>query len=71
MLAAGQLSQGSYNVIFIIDGTTVDTKNLNVNPGPSEICNGIDDDRDGLIDEGSPTNTYYFDNDGDNYIGRP
>ncbi|MEJ7681704.1 MAG: MopE-related protein [Segetibacter sp.] len=32
-----------------------------------KLCNGIDDDCDGQIDEGLPTVTYYRDADGDGY----
>ncbi|MFN0032198.1 MAG: MopE-related protein [Flavobacteriales bacterium] len=37
---------------------------------PVETCNDLDDDCDGQIDEGIPTNTYYRDLDGDTY-GNP
>jgi hypothetical protein len=43
--------------------------NINVNPGATEVCNDIDDDCDGEIDEGVK-NTYYQDSDGDTY-GNP
>jgi hypothetical protein len=53
------------------DGYTADVdcddNDLTVNPGATEICNGIDDDCDGLIDE---VYTYYQDTDVDNY-GNP
>ena len=40
-----------------------------VTPGTptTEICNGIDDDCNGVIDNGVPLNTYYRDTDGDGY----
>lgn len=40
--------------------------NAAINPSASEICNGIDDDCDGGIDEGVLT-TFYRDADGDTY----
>ena len=33
----------------------------------TEVCNGIDDDCDGQIDEGAPGTTYYLDDDEDDY----
>ncbi len=44
-----------------------DDQNANVHPGATEICNGIDDNCDGQVDEGFPLVTYYFDIDGDGY----
>ena len=38
-------------------------------PGASEICNGVDDNCNGQVDEGLPTITYYKDNDGDGIGG--
>ncbi len=37
-----------------------------VNPGAVELCNGIDDNCDGVVDEGV-TNAYWIDADGDGY----
>lgn len=50
-------------------GTGDDCNDLDskVNPSATEICNGVDDDCDGEIDEGLPTDTFYRDSDGDTY----
>jgi|GEM_PF-2652876 len=36
-----------------------------VKPGGTEVCDGLDNDCDGMIDEGLPTTSYYKDADGD------
>ncbi|MBL0096770.1 MAG: hypothetical protein IPP46_09960 [Bacteroidetes bacterium] len=38
-----------------------------INPAATEICNGVDDDCDGLADDGLTFVTYYADADGDTY----
>jgi hypothetical protein len=48
-------------------GPQTDCNDLNatVHPGSTEVCNAIDDDCNGLVDDGLPTDTYYLDADGD------
>ena len=50
----------------LIDGDC-DDANANINPDADEICNGIDDDCDGDIDNDLTFTTYYTDADGDTY----
>ena len=38
-----------------------------INPGATELCNGIDNNCNGLNDDGTTTYTYYRDNDNDGY----
>ena len=47
--------------------TDCNDANASIKPGATEICNGIDDDCDALIDDGVTFYTYYFDADGDGY----
>lgn len=47
----------------ITDCNDVDSS---IYPGASEVCDGSDNDCDGITDE-NVTNTYYLDNDGDGY----
>lgn len=44
-----------------------DDNDRNIFPGALEICNGIDDDCNGLIDENLELNTYYLDSDEDGF----
>ena len=43
-----------------------DDSNPEINPGADELCNGIDDNCDGNVDEGA-TKTFYYDGDADGY----
>ncbi len=57
----------------VSDGSDCDDTDAAINPGASEICNGVDDDCDGLTDDadGSVTGatTWYADYDSDGYGG--
>ncbi|MFT5353603.1 MAG: hypothetical protein ACI9KE_000803 [Polyangiales bacterium] len=44
-----------------------DDTNARVNPGASELCNGFDDDCDGIMDEGLPGQPFFRDEDGDGF----
>lgn len=58
---------------YVVDDSDCDDTNAAVNPAASEVCNGIDDDCDTLIDSADPsldttsTKTYYADTDKDGY----
>jgi uncharacterized repeat protein (TIGR03803 family) len=51
---------------YVTDNTDCDDSNASVHPGAAEVCNGLDDNCDGQIDEGVKT-TFYADADGDGY----
>ncbi len=51
---------------YVANSTDCNDGNAAINPGAAEVCNSIDDNCNGLTDEGL-LNTYYADNDGDTY----
>ncbi len=55
---------------YVSNKTDCNDANDAIHPGAVELCNGIDDDCDGQIDEGASNTTYYRDTDGDGY-GNP
>ena len=52
---------------FVSEGTDCDDTEPSVNPIAEEICNAIDDDCDGAVDDVVGTTTWYLDADGDGY----
>ena len=54
---------------YVADSTDCDDSDAAVSPAGTELCNGVDDDCDGSVDEDSAADalTWYADNDGDGY----
>ena len=51
---------------YVADNTDCDDTNSDVNPGAEEVCDGVDNNCDGNIDEGL-LSTFYADTDGDGF----
>ena len=53
---------------YVDDATDCDDADAGVHPGATELCNGVDDDCDGDVDEeAADASTFYADADGDGY----
>jgi hypothetical protein len=54
---------------YVGDATDCDDADSAVSPGATELCNGTDDDCDGMVDEDDATDatTWYLDHDGDGF----
>jgi Putative metal-binding motif/Secretion system C-terminal sorting domain len=52
---------------YVSNDTDCNDQNENIKPGASEICDGVDNNCNGSLDEGLPQFTYYQDADGDGY----
>jgi hypothetical protein len=56
-----------YTVYLVDNDADCDDDDDTFYPGAPEVCDDLDNDCDGDIDEGIATTTYYNDNDGDGY----
>ncbi|MEI6511107.1 MAG: putative metal-binding motif-containing protein [Candidatus Uhrbacteria bacterium] len=52
---------------YVLPDADCNDADATVNPLAAEVCNGIDDDCDGSIDDGADMSTYYADIDGDGF----
>ncbi|HYV92924.1 MAG TPA: MopE-related protein, partial [Chitinophagales bacterium] len=52
---------------YVADNTDCNDGNSSIHPNQSDMCNSIDDDCDGSIDEDATFSTWYADADNDNY----
>jgi hypothetical protein len=51
---------------YALNGNDCNDANAAIHPGALEVCNDLDDDCDGIVDEGTLV-TWYFDEDGDGF----
>jgi len=68
--ADGRFDDGSHGFGDPLDADIdCDDTNTDVNPDAIELCDGIDNDRDGAVDEDESTDasTWYADSDGDGF----
>ncbi len=57
---------------YVVDHQDCDDSRADAHPGATEVCNGMDDDCDGFVDQDDPEgvigySTFYRDRDGDGY----
>ena len=52
---------------YVTNADDCDDTNGNINPNMAEMCDGLDNDCNGMSDDGLTTFTYFVDNDGDGY----
>ncbi len=52
---------------YVATGEDCDDTSAGVSPSASETCDGLDEDCDGVVDDGVATSTWYVDRDGDGW----
>ena len=52
---------------YVLNALDCDDSNAGINPDAAETCNGLDDNCDGMVDNGLATFIYYLDADGDGF----
>ncbi len=52
---------------YVANDNDCDDTETDVSPVGAEVCNGVDDNCDGAVDEGASGDTWYRDDDGDGY----
>ncbi len=52
---------------YVLDATDCDDTDADVSPDGTEVCNGVDDDCNGQIDDGLVYEDYFADDDGDGF----
>ncbi len=52
---------------YVLNKNDCDDSDYMVKPGAEEICNAVDDNCDGVLNEGFPNSVFYFDADGDGF----
>jgi len=52
---------------YVTNADDCDDINMSINPATAEICDGIDNDCNGFIDDGLTISTYYIDSDNDGF----
>jgi hypothetical protein len=57
--------------VGVVDDTDCDDDDPTVNPDAEELCDGVDNDCDGRIDEDLPLSSWVFDADADGYGAEP
>ncbi|HMV65355.1 MAG TPA: putative metal-binding motif-containing protein [Myxococcota bacterium] len=55
------------NADWVTDGHDCNDQNETIHPDARELCNGVDDDCDQLVDDGAPETPWYRDADGDSF----